>query len=58
MLCWNKVEENDHIAIRTFNDVRVNIAVLEKPFVNAGYVAKGNTFSNLKNCTLSMIACY
>ena len=33
--------ENDHIAIRTFNDARVNIAVLEKPFVKAGYVSKG-----------------
>lgn len=33
--------ENDHIAIRTFNDARVNINVLEKPFVKAGYVAKG-----------------
>lgn len=33
--------ENDHIAIRTFNDARVSITVLEKPFVKAGYVAKG-----------------
>jgi hypothetical protein len=29
---WRKIE-NDHIAIRTYNDERVNIAVLEKPFV-------------------------
>lgn len=40
--------ENDHIAIRTFNDVRVNISVLEKPFVNAGYVAKGEYFFESK----------
>lgn len=33
--------KNDHIAIRTFNDKRVNIAVLEKPFLKVGYVAKG-----------------
>ncbi len=29
--------ENDHIAIRTFNDPRVNIDVLAKPFLAAGY---------------------
>jgi hypothetical protein len=40
--------ENDHIAIRTFNDVRVNISVVEKPFVNAGYVAKGEYFFESK----------
>jgi hypothetical protein len=33
--------QNDHIAIRTFNDKRVNIAVLEKPFLNVGYEARG-----------------
>ncbi|PIF29784.1 uncharacterized protein DUF1338 [Flavobacterium sp. 9] len=33
--------QNDHIAIRTFNDKRVNIEVLEKPFINVGYEAKG-----------------
>jgi hypothetical protein len=32
---------NDHIAIRTFNDKRVNISVLEKIFVNVGYEARG-----------------
>lgn len=32
---------NDHIAIRTFNDPRVNIEVLSKPFLNMGYVEKG-----------------
>ena len=40
--------ENDHIAIRTYNDVRVNISVLEKPFVKAGYVAKGEYFFESK----------
>ncbi len=33
--------ENDHIAIRTYNDKRVNIAVMEIPFLQAGYEAKG-----------------
>ncbi len=28
---------NDHIAIRTYNDARVNISVLEKLFIKAGY---------------------
>lgn len=32
---------NDHIAIRTFNDPRMNINVLEKPFVAAGYMPMG-----------------
>lgn len=32
---------NDHIAIRTFNDSRVDIDVLSKPFLNMGYVEKG-----------------
>ncbi len=32
---------NDHIALRTYNDPRVNISVLEKPFLAAGYEAKG-----------------
>ncbi|REG98856.1 DUF1338 domain-containing protein [Flavobacterium aquicola] len=33
--------QNDHIAIRTFNDPRINIAVLEKPFLAVGYEARG-----------------
>jgi hypothetical protein len=33
--------QNDHIAIRTFNDPRINIAVLEKPFLTVGYEARG-----------------
>lgn len=31
---------NDHIAFRTFNDRRVNIEVLAKPFLRAGYIYK------------------
>ncbi|WP_062057667.1 DUF1338 domain-containing protein [Aquimarina longa] len=31
---------NDHIAIRTFNDPRVAIDVLAKPFINMGYEPK------------------
>ncbi|PCI25558.1 MAG: hypothetical protein COB67_10635, partial [SAR324 cluster bacterium] len=33
--------ENDHIAFRTFDDGRVNIEVLAKPFIAAGYVECG-----------------
>ena len=36
-----EIIENDHIAIRTYNDKRVNISVIEKPFLAAGYEAKG-----------------
>ncbi|MEW7278100.1 DUF1338 domain-containing protein [Aquimarina sp. 2201CG1-2-11] len=32
---------NDHIAIRTFNDPRVGIDVLARPFIKMGYEAKG-----------------
>ncbi len=32
---------NDHIAIRTFNDPRVNIEVLALPFIEMGYEPKG-----------------
>jgi hypothetical protein len=32
---------NDHIAFRTFNDSRVNVDVLSKIFIDAGYVEKG-----------------
>ncbi len=32
---------NDHIALRTFNDKRVNIDVLSKPFLLFGYEEKG-----------------
>ena len=41
---------NDHIAFRTFNDPRVNVDILAKPFINAGYVEKGNYhFEEKKN---------
>lgn len=33
---------NDHIAFRTFNDPRMEIKVLEKPFLEVGYVEKGS----------------
>ena len=33
---------NDHIAIRTFNDPRINIEVLAKPFLAMGYEAIGD----------------
>lgn len=32
---------NDHIAIRTYNDSRICISILEKPFLNAGYIPMG-----------------
>ncbi|BDC99411.1 DUF1338 domain-containing protein [Persicobacter psychrovividus] len=32
---------NDHIALRTFNDPRIGIDVLKKPFIESGYVYKG-----------------
>ncbi|MGB0778214.1 MAG: DUF1338 domain-containing protein [Flavobacteriaceae bacterium] len=33
---------NDHIAIRTFNDPRVDIGVISKPFLKLGYVLAGS----------------
>ena len=33
---------NDHVAFRTFDDARVNIEVLAKPFIAAGYVECGD----------------
>ena len=33
---------NDHVAFRTFDDPRVNIDVIAKPFIEAGYVPKGD----------------
>lgn len=35
---------NDHIAFRTFDDSRMNIKVLERKFLENGYVAKGSYF--------------
>jgi hypothetical protein len=40
---------NDHIALRTFADPRVNISVVEQPFLARGYCEKGQyTFPNKK----------
>ena len=33
---------NDHIAFRTFDDPRISIDVLSKPFIDAGYEYKGD----------------
>lgn len=33
---------NDHVAFRTFDDERVNIEILAKPFIAAGYVECGD----------------
>jgi len=33
--------ENDHIAFRTFFDTRINVDVMARPFLEAGYVQKG-----------------
>ena len=40
--------KNDHIAIRTFNDKRVNIKVIEKLFLKVGYEEKGEYFFDSK----------
>ena len=40
--------KNDHIAIRTFNDKRVNIKVIEKLFLEVGYEEKGEYFFDSK----------
>ena len=40
---------NDHVALRTFDDPRVNIDVMAAPFIAAGYVACGEyTFEKKK----------
>lgn len=33
---------NDHVAFRTFNDPRVGIDVIARPFIEAGYVHRGD----------------
>jgi hypothetical protein len=43
--------ENDHIAFRTFYDPRVNIDVLARPFLLAGYIQKGFYFFGDKHLT-------
>ena len=40
---------NDHIAFRTFNDSRINIDVLAKPFIEAGYEFKGEYYFKEKH---------
>jgi hypothetical protein len=39
---------NDHVAFRTFDDPRVNIDVLSKPFIDAGYQPAGEYFFEKK----------
>jgi len=39
---------NDHVAFRTFDDPRVNIEVLARPFLDAGYVAVGEYHFEVK----------
>ena len=41
---------NDHIAIRTFDDKRINIEVLATPFLEAGYEECGDYHFEKKNC--------
>jgi len=40
---------NDHIAFRTFDDIRVNVDVFSKPFIDAGYVYKGEYYFTEKH---------
>lgn len=35
---------NDHIAFRTFDDPKIDIDILAKPFIEMGYVPKGNYY--------------
>jgi len=39
---------NDHVAFRTFDDPRVNIDVLARPFLEAGYVPEGEYHFEVK----------
>ena len=39
---------NDHVAFRTFDDPRVNIDVLARPFIAAGYVPAGEYYFEVK----------
>jgi hypothetical protein len=39
---------NDHVAFRTFDDSRVNIDVLAKPFISAGYQPAGEYYFEAK----------
>ena len=40
---------NDHIAFRTFNDSRLDIKVLSRPFTDLGYVEKGSYYFEEKH---------
>jgi len=44
-----EIVSNDHIAFRTFDDQRVNIDVLARPFIMAGYQEKGSYHFETKN---------
>lgn len=39
---------NDHVAFRTFDDPRVNIDILSKPFISAGYQPAGEYYFEKK----------
>ena len=39
---------NDHVAFRTFDDPRVDIDVIAQPFIEAGYVPKGEYIFEVK----------
>jgi hypothetical protein len=39
---------NDHVAFRTFDDPRVNIDVIARPFIEAGYVPVGEYYFEAK----------
>lgn len=39
---------NDHVAFRTFDDPRVNIDVISRPFLEAGYVPSGEYYFEAK----------
>ncbi len=41
--------KNDHIAFRTFNDPRVSIEILAKPFTSEGYIEKGEYYFEQKH---------
>jgi 2-oxoadipate dioxygenase/decarboxylase-like protein len=39
---WGEMPGNDHIAIRTFSDPRVNISAVAQPFTDRGYLPRGH----------------
>lgn len=40
---------NDHVAFRTFDDSRVDINVIARPFIKAGYKPEGEYYFESKN---------